>query len=95
MALTLPTKNTTFNGDISKWDVSNVKDMSYMFTFNESFNQDISKWDTSKVNNMSWMFREAKTFNQDIGNWNVGNVNAMTGQPLKSLQDSMCVLRAF
>ena len=23
--------NSNFNGDISNWDVSNVKDMSYMF----------------------------------------------------------------
>ena len=32
-----------FNGDISKWDVSNVEDMSYMFA-NSKFNGDISDW---------------------------------------------------
>ena len=41
--------NTDFNGDISEWDVSNVKNMSYMFSNCESFNQDISNWDVSNV----------------------------------------------
>jgi surface protein len=27
-----------FNGDISNWDVSNVKDMTRMFAYNTSFN---------------------------------------------------------
>ena len=33
--------NTTFNQDISSWDVSNVTDMSGMF-YESAFNQDIS-----------------------------------------------------
>ena len=37
-----------FNGDISKWDVSNVKTMSNMFR-NSEFNGDRSKWDVSNV----------------------------------------------
>ena len=32
-----------FNGDISKWDVSNVTDMGGMFS-NSKFNGDISVW---------------------------------------------------
>jgi len=32
-----------FNGDISTWNVSKVKDMSWMFKDSE-FNGDISKW---------------------------------------------------
>ena len=36
-------------GDISKWDVSKVINMSYMFAFCKKFNQDISNWDVSKV----------------------------------------------
>ena len=40
--------NMKFKGDISEWDVSNVKIMKYMF--NETvFNGDISKWDTGQV----------------------------------------------
>ena len=34
--------NSNFNGDISEWDVSNVKYMDYMFN-NSIFNRDISK----------------------------------------------------
>ena len=36
-------------GDISKWNVSNVTNMMYMFHGCRSFNQDISKWDVSNV----------------------------------------------
>ena len=47
---------TDFNGDISNWDVSNVKDMYGMFYWCESFNQDISNWDVSNVTDMRYMF---------------------------------------
>ena len=47
--------NSLFNGDISKWDVSNVEDMYAMFS-NSLFNGDISKWDVSNVKDMSDMF---------------------------------------
>ena len=49
-------EGTDFNGDISKWDVSNVTDMYGMFCGCKSFNQDISGWDVSKVKNMNKMF---------------------------------------
>ena len=50
-----------FDGDIiSKWDVSNVQDMSTMFRGIESsctlFDSDIWKWDVSRVKEMSYMF---------------------------------------
>ena len=63
-----------FNGDISKWDVSNVKNMYGMFEDCNSFNQDISDWDVSNVTDMSDMFCKCISFNQDISNWNVSNV---------------------
>ena len=64
--------NSTFNGNISKWDVSNVTDMSYMFQFQQSkFNQNISKWDVSNVTIMDGMFMMAGKFNQDISKWNI------------------------
>ena len=65
-----------FNGDISKWDVSNVEDMSYMFSYSR-FNGDISQWDVSKVKYMKWMFNNAK-FNQDISDWDVSSVVDMS-----------------
>jgi surface protein len=52
-----------FNEDIGDWDVSNVKDMSWMFRDAPSFNQDIGNWDTGKVTSMLGMFEEAKSFN--------------------------------
>ena len=62
-------------GHISRWDTSNVTDMSFMFSeahnfkFNNAreFNQYIGNWDTSNVTGMRLMFYDAKEFNQDIG----------------------------
>ena len=65
---------SSFNQDISGWDVSGVNDwygMNSMFYGAESFNQDISQWDVSNVNNMYGMFYNAKSFNQDISSWDV------------------------
>merc|ERR1712032_928668 len=55
-----------FNGDISKWDVSSVSDMSSMFSKAESFNGDISNWDVSRVTNMDRMFFYAASFKQKL-----------------------------
>ena len=41
-------ESSRFNGDISKWDVSNVRNMNEMFCDSE-FNGDISKWNVSNV----------------------------------------------
>ena len=43
-----------FDGDISKWNVSRVGNMSYMF-MNSPFSGDISGWDMSRVENMYGM----------------------------------------
>ena len=43
--------NHTF-GEIETWDVSNITDMSGMFSGAESFNQDISGWDVSSEKEM-------------------------------------------
>lgn len=45
-------KKMNFMGDISEWDVSNVKKMTYMFR-NSVFSGDISKWDVSNVVDMN------------------------------------------
>ena len=67
-------EKTNFNGDISKWDVSNVKTMEGLVCGENEFNQDISNWDVSNVENMSSMFIGANKFNQPIGKWNVSDV---------------------
>ena len=50
--------NSNFDGDISNWDVSNVKDMSGMFAGSRftGKNGDISNWDISNVKDMSFIF---------------------------------------
>lgn len=55
--------------DISKWDVSHVTDMGYMFA-HKQFNGDISKWDVSSVCNMACMF-DTCSFNGNISGWNI------------------------
>ena len=62
-------------GDISKWDVSNVKNMQGMFAYS-LFNGDISNWDVSNVENMEEMFANSP-FNKDISKWDVHNVKNM------------------
>ena len=46
---------SVFNGDISGWDVSNVRDMREMFTKSQ-FTSDISKWKVRKDLDMKFMF---------------------------------------
>ena len=70
--------HSNFNGNISRWDTSNVTNMRCMFYNVESFNQDISQWDVSNVTNMSYMFYNAEKFNQDISKWNTSKVTDMT-----------------
>ena len=65
-----------FNGDISRWDVRNVRNMSGMFT-NSNFNGYIGDWDVRNVRNMESMFNNARSFNQNISRWNVRNVRNM------------------
>ena len=61
--------------DISKWNVSNVKDMSYMFFGCKSFDGDLSGWDVSNVETMEYMFTNCKNFTgKGLENWNVSNV---------------------
>ena len=70
-----------YNGDISKWDVSNVKTMEGMFAFS-LFNGDISEWDVSNVEDMSFMFggdgANVTVFNRDISKWDTSKVKDMS-----------------
>jgi len=68
---------TSFNADISGWDVSWVNWMVRLFRWATSFNQDISSRDVSSVDDMDGMFLWATSFNQDISWWQVGNVADM------------------
>ena len=69
---------TSFNDNISSWDMSNVTNTDRMFQGASSFNQDIGFWNTSNFYDVSGMFDSASNFNQDIGNWNTSNVVNMS-----------------
>jgi surface protein len=60
---------TSFNQDLSSWNMSNVESMYFMFTEASSFNNDLSNWDVSKVTNMWRMFYDATSFNQNLCSW--------------------------
>lgn len=62
----------SFNGNISKWNVSNAIIMNNMFK-RSNFNGDISKWNTSNVTDMKDMFYQS-AFEGDISNWDTSKV---------------------
>ena len=45
-----------FNRDISKWNVANATDMSFMFFNAKKFNQDLSDWEITDENCTFAMF---------------------------------------
>jgi surface protein len=68
---------SSFNGDLSTWDVSGVLNMSGMFRGTTSFvDGNIGGWITNEVLYMSTMFANS-AFNGDISNWNVSKVIQM------------------
>ena len=69
--------NFSRNIDVSLWDVSNVRDMSYMFFNCTNFNCDLSGWNTSKVERMDCMFYNCTNFNSDLSNWDISKVKSM------------------
>ncbi|MEO1021513.1 MAG: BspA family leucine-rich repeat surface protein [Bacteroidota bacterium] len=69
---------SSFNGDLSSWDVSSVTDMSFMFSEASSFNRNLGNWDVSNVTDMEKMFEEALSFNGDLGSWDVSSVTDMS-----------------
>ena len=58
-------------------DLSQVTDLTEMFSGAESFNQSINHWNVSNITNMSYMFRNVTSFNQPLDNWDVSNVTNM------------------
>lgn len=60
-------------------DLSNVTNMSEMFSYAINFNSDISNWDVSNVTDMENMFKGAYAFNSPLSSWNVSNVTEFNG----------------
>ncbi|MDC3250174.1 BspA family leucine-rich repeat surface protein [bacterium] len=83
-------KDSSFNYDISAWNVSSVTSMNSVFNRATSFNQDVSSWNLSSVVSLASIFSDAEAFNQDIGSWDVNSVtnfNGVFGGALRFNQD--------
>lgn len=59
-------------------NLSQVYDMSAMFSQARSFNSYIGNWDVSNIRTMDAMFYEAIKYSQDMKNWNTTNVTNMS-----------------
>lgn len=68
---------SSFNGDVSNWDVSNINHFTYLFRGATIFNQDISGWNMSNATHTNSMFERAIAFDQDVKDWDVSNVIRM------------------
>ena len=66
-----------FTSTIDPPDLSNVTDMSYMFSNATYFDGKVNNWDTSNVTNMSHMFSGVRASNLFIDDWDVSNVTNM------------------
>ena len=68
----------TFNGDLSKWDVSSVTRFERMFNYATSYEGvGVETWDTSNAESMQDMFWEATKFNGKVSGWNTNQVTNM------------------
>jgi len=70
-------RDSTFNKDISKWDVSSVTSAMSTFDGASNFYHDISQWDTSAMVNMKQTFAYVGKFNSDISSWDASSVKGM------------------
>ena len=67
---------TSFNQNISQWNVSNVTIMDGMFARASSFNQPLNDWDISNVTSLIGMLQSTK-FDQPLDKWNTSKVERM------------------
>ena len=65
---------------ISNWDVSGIKDLSYLFfgTLHINFNANLGNWDVKNATNMDHMFyNQSKFTGLNLNKWEVDNVTNM------------------
>jgi len=70
-------RDSRFNEDISKWDVSSVTSAMGAFDGASNFDHDIFQWDVSAMVNMKQTFAYTGKFNSDISSWDVSSVKGM------------------
>ena len=64
-----------FDCDLSKWNVSNVTDMSCMFEGCNKFEgKGLENWDVSNVTDVQYMFYNCKNFDANLSKWDVSKV---------------------
>lgn len=67
------------NINISRWEVSQVEDMTQMFWNCEDFNCDLSHWNVKSVEATSGMFYNCKKLNCDLSNWELNRLKYCLG----------------
>lgn len=80
-------RQSIFDGDITGWDVSSVKDMSFMFEYADftGKNSDLSQWDVSNVDLMNYMFDHSKFNNRkSLNGWRVKKTGQRKGMFISS-----------
>lgn len=71
---------STFNEDLSGWDVSNAVTMFAMFAGATGFvGQGLDAWDVGNVKDFSFAFMDAKAFNASLSAWNTASAVSMEG----------------
>ena len=65
-------------GNLSHWNVSNVRDMSNMFSGYKGVIGDLSHWNVSNVRDMSYMFYYYNGVIGDLSHWDTSNVTDMS-----------------
>ena len=67
---------TSFNGNLSRWNVSNAVSMGRMIDGATSFNGDLSTWQVGQVKSMLMMFRRATSFTHQLsGAWSTSTAS--------------------
>jgi Mycoplasma protein of unknown function, DUF285 len=70
---------SSFNQNISTWNVSGVTSMNYLFADAARFNGDISNWDVANVNELSYAFSGCTEFNGDLSSWYLRSASDVSG----------------
>ena len=66
-------KASAFDGDLSRWNTSQVTTTQRMFEYASRFNGEIGNWDVKKLKSMGAMFSRAYSFNRDVSAWDTSN----------------------